>query len=65
MKFLRFTDLVALGIVRNRMTLGRWVRDHGFPPGVLLGPNSRAWSEAEVRSWLASRCQTRGAHDAV
>lgn len=55
MKFLRFADLVALGIVRNRVTLGRWIRDQGFPEGVMLGPNSRAWSETSVLDWIEKR----------
>ncbi len=55
MKYLRFRDLVERGIIRNRVTLGRWIRDQGFPAGVLLGPNSRAWPEADVDAWLASR----------
>jgi hypothetical protein len=52
---LRFCDLVALNIVRNRVTLGLWVKHRGFPPGQLTGPNSRTWSEDEVRDWLNRR----------
>lgn len=55
MKYLRFSDLVERGIVRNRVTLGRWQKLHGFPLGVLIGPNSRAWPEDEIQAWLASR----------
>lgn len=55
MKYLRYRDLVERGIVRNRATLGRWIRHQGFPAGVLLGPNSRAWPETEVDAWLARR----------
>ncbi|MGO9773938.1 MAG: helix-turn-helix transcriptional regulator [Roseiarcus sp.] len=33
----------------------RLIDDQGFPPGVLLTPNARAWTEAEVNDWLASR----------
>jgi predicted DNA-binding transcriptional regulator AlpA len=54
-KRLRFADLVALGIVNNRPTLQNWIRDRGFPPGQLTGPNSRTWSEDEVQRWLARR----------
>jgi predicted DNA-binding transcriptional regulator AlpA len=54
-KRLRFRDLVALGIVNNRITLNNWIRDLGFPPGQLTGPNSRTWSESEVEIWVASR----------
>ena len=50
MKYLRFSDLRERGIVNNRVTLGRWIRDQGFPPGFLLGPNSRAWTEDEIEA---------------
>ena len=36
-QYLRFNDLKAREIVRNRTTLARWIRKYGFPPGVLLG----------------------------
>ena len=52
---LRFRDLKAEGVVNNRVTLGHWIRKHGFPPGQLTGPNSRTWSAAEVQAWLANR----------
>jgi len=54
-KFLRYTDLAARGIVNNRVTLTNWIRHQGFPPGLLAGPNSRIWPEADVEAWLASR----------
>ena len=49
---LRYRDLVALGIINNRATLSNWIRDRGFPLGQLTGPNTRTWSESEIRSWL-------------
>lgn len=52
---LRFNDLKARGIVRNHPTLSRWIKEEGFPPGRLLGPNTRAWRESEVEAWLDSR----------
>lgn len=54
-RLLRFADLKAAGIVRNRTTLARWIKDHGFPPGRLIGPNSRAWTQEEIEAWLAHR----------
>ena len=54
-RILRYHDLKDAGIVGNRATLYRWIKDHGFPPGLLLGPNSRGWAEADVLSWLDSR----------
>ena len=52
LKLLRFKDLKALGIVDNRVTLSRRIKDQGFPPGFLLGPNSRAWTEDEIEAHL-------------
>jgi predicted DNA-binding transcriptional regulator AlpA len=52
---LRYCDLVALSIVKNRVTLKNWIRDRGFPPGQLTGPNTRTWGEDEVENWLDSR----------
>jgi predicted DNA-binding transcriptional regulator AlpA len=54
-RLLRYPDLKARGIVNNRMTLRRWIAEQSFPPGVQLGPNTVAWPENEVESWLASR----------
>jgi predicted DNA-binding transcriptional regulator AlpA len=56
---LRFRDLVARGIVRNRMTLRRRIRKDGFPPGRMTGPNERTWIEAEVDTWVRS-CPIEG-----
>ena len=52
---LRFADLKARGLVRNWTTLINWIKREGFPPGILLGPNTRAWPEDEIEAWLASR----------
>src|SRR5262249_24718207 len=54
-KFLRFRDLKSRGIVSNWQTLRRWIRDQGFPEGVKLGPNTRAWPEDDVNAWLDGR----------
>ena len=54
-QWLRYRDLEAQGIVSNRATLCNWIRDRGFPSGRLIGPNTRAWLEDEVRAWLNSR----------
>jgi predicted DNA-binding transcriptional regulator AlpA len=55
LKRLRYRDLIALGIVTNRVTLQNWIRDRGFPPGQLTGPNSRTWAAEDVEAWLATR----------
>jgi hypothetical protein len=54
-RFLSFNDLKDRGIVRNRVTLSRWIESQGFPQGVLLGPNTRRFSEREVENWLERR----------
>jgi Prophage CP4-57 regulatory protein (AlpA) len=61
--YLRFADLRARGICNNRQTLSRWVREQNFPPGVLLGGNTRAWREDEIEAWLTSRPVARRRKD--
>jgi predicted DNA-binding transcriptional regulator AlpA len=58
--FYRFRDLKAMGIVNCWPTLSRWVARNNFPPGRLLGPNTRVWLVEEVEAWLASRPQAVG-----
>ena len=53
--YLRFSDLKARGIVGNWITLRNWQKRERFPPGVLLGANTRVWREDEIEAWLASR----------
>jgi predicted DNA-binding transcriptional regulator AlpA len=55
MKFIRYTDLVERGVVNSRMTLKRLIDFHEFPPGRLLTPNARAWTEDEIDEWVQSR----------
>ena len=52
---LRYSDLVAAHIVENRATLARLIEKDGFPPGFMLGRNTRAWALADVEAWIASR----------
>jgi len=54
-RHVRYTDLEQRGIVNNRVTLTNWIRNQGFPPGRLIGPNTRVWDEEEVQRWLDSR----------
>lgn len=61
MRMLRFPDLVARGLFNSRMTLKRAIDNQGFPPGILITPNSRAWSEGEIDAWIASRPTARKA----
>jgi hypothetical protein len=53
--FWPFSDLKAQGIVNDRATLRRWMREQEFPQPVILGPNSLAWKADLVRDWVASR----------
>lgn len=53
--FVRYRDLVAAGIVGNWPTLLRLIDVEGFPPGIMIGRNTRAWPVDEIESWLASR----------
>lgn len=54
-KRLRFSDLRERGVVRTRPTLRNWIKDRGFPPGQLTGPNCRTWAEDEVQQYLDNR----------
>jgi predicted DNA-binding transcriptional regulator AlpA len=52
---MRFAMLKARGIVNSWPQLKRLQRDHDFPLGRMLSPNIRAWTEAEIDKWIASR----------
>jgi predicted DNA-binding transcriptional regulator AlpA len=55
MSLLRFSDLKDRKIVTNHVTLKRWIEREDFPPGRMLGPNTRVWCESEIDAWLESR----------
>jgi hypothetical protein len=55
MLLLRYRDLRSRGVVNNRVTLANRIKKDGFPPGRMLGPNERAWTDQEIHDWLASR----------
>jgi hypothetical protein len=59
--FVRFNDLAGAGIVRNWETLRRLIDKDGFPAGVMLGRNTRAWPLDAVETWLAERPTARKA----
>jgi predicted DNA-binding transcriptional regulator AlpA len=54
---LRYEDLVAMGVVRNRTSLRRWIKTANFPAPIRLGPHSIAWRKDLVLRWLESREQ--------
>jgi predicted DNA-binding transcriptional regulator AlpA len=58
-RLIRFSDLQERGVVANWPQLKRLVANQGFPSGLYLGPNSRAWFEDEIDEWLAERPTTR------
>jgi hypothetical protein len=53
--FVRFHDLRAAGIVSNWPQLYNLIDDYGFPSGVMLSPNTRAWRVKDVQCALANR----------
>ena len=55
--YARFRDLVEANIVRNWPQLQRLIEIEGFPQGIRLSRNARAWEIGEVRDWLAGRPQ--------
>ena len=60
LKCLRYSDLVELGIFRNRMTVKRWVESGHFPAPIRLGENSIAWRASDVEAWLNARTAEGG-----
>jgi hypothetical protein len=51
----RFPDLKARGIVRSWTQLERMIRLYGFPPGRMLTPNCRTWTDEEIDQYYRSR----------
>jgi hypothetical protein len=54
-RLLRFRDLRERGIINNWPMLKRRIALDGFPPGRMIGPNTRCWTEEEVEKWVKSR----------
>ena len=52
--WLRFADLKRMKLVTNHVTLKRWIEQEGFPPGLMLGPNTRGWRKSDVEAWLGA-----------
>jgi hypothetical protein len=52
--YCRYRDLVRAGICTNWPQLSRMIAE-GFPPGILLSANIRAWEVEAVKCWLAMR----------
>jgi predicted DNA-binding transcriptional regulator AlpA len=62
LELLRFKDLRRLGVVSSWPQLRYMQERYGFPTGLLLGANSRAWRAIDVERWLASRPSEPSAH---
>lgn len=58
-KLVRFKDLQAAGVVTNWQQLNNMIDDLGFPVGILLSPNIRAWRLDDVTAWLDARPSER------
>jgi hypothetical protein len=58
-RFVRYRHLQDAGIIDSWQTLCRLIDEHGFPPGIFLSPNVRAWNVDEVERWLAGRPSQR------
>jgi len=56
---LRFAHLKERHIIESWPQLKRLVETENFPPGRLLGPNTRVWFESEIDAWLKARPTTR------
>jgi predicted DNA-binding transcriptional regulator AlpA len=54
-KFLRYKDLKERRTFNSRMTLHRAIKSGAFPPGRMLSPNVRAWTEEETIAYENSR----------
>src|ERR1700730_3065142 len=53
--WVRYADLVEANITRSWTQLLRMIDHEGFPPGIMLSPNIRAWRLDEIEAWLARR----------
>jgi predicted DNA-binding transcriptional regulator AlpA len=54
-ELLRFKDLQRLNVAKSWPQLRYMQKHYGFPAGILLGANTRAWSAREVKEWLEVR----------
>jgi hypothetical protein len=53
--YVRFSDLHDAGIVANWTILQRLIAEEGFPTGVMLSRNVRAWEISSIQRWLSER----------
>jgi predicted DNA-binding transcriptional regulator AlpA len=60
-RFVRYHHLQDAGITDSWKTLYRLIDEYGFPPGIFISPNVRAWNVDDVERWLAGRPTERKA----
>ena len=48
----RYSELKARGLVKNRTQLKNMIEKYGFPPGRLLSPNVRVWTDEEIDTYV-------------
>jgi hypothetical protein len=53
--YLRYSDLKARGLVKNRAQLKNMIDNYGFPTGRMLSPNVRVWTDEEIDTYIDSR----------
>ena len=61
-RYVRFSELIDLGVVDNRATLTLWIEAGTFPrPIKLAGPTGKSlrWVAVEVARLIATRCAER------
>ena len=61
-RYLRYRELAALGIVRDRITLNQWMERGAFPRGIrIAGPYGKTlvWLVPEVVDAIAARAAER------
>jgi hypothetical protein len=57
--YCRYKDLRDAGIVNSWEQLRRMMEEQGFPAGLLLSANVRAWEIEKVTHWLDERPTAR------
>jgi predicted DNA-binding transcriptional regulator AlpA len=62
-RYLRCNELIAMGLIPNRMTLHRWVRAGRFPAPLRLTPRVLLWDSTEIAALLNRLAGERGGED--
>jgi predicted DNA-binding transcriptional regulator AlpA len=60
-RFVRYRHLHEAGIAASWKSLYELIDKYGFPPGIFISPNVRAWDVSDVERWLAKRPSERKA----